>query len=179
MTYVRPLCLLLLLLLPHAPARQTFLGHDKVWAENLIAYPDRWSGDPCVQAWDGKHNVYVNNTCVLGGAPPNTSNFPDAVGLDDGAGVNGNPFLCHLDLHNKSTVAKVGVLEGNRYFTALGNWSFLCPDNSSFDKGVLPRVWELPELEKAGWEVASSVGKTADMTAARIIAQARLLLTWG
>lgn len=49
-----------------------------MWDSNLVIFPDRWSGDPCLCAWGGEGHVYSNNTCVT------TSDYPHSFDSDVG-----------------------------------------------------------------------------------------------
>ena len=64
----------------YAGGFKNYLGHDKVWDSNLIVFPDRWSGDPCLCAWGGRGHVYSNNTCVVSSDYPQS--FDASVGGD-------------------------------------------------------------------------------------------------
>ena len=107
---------------------KNFLGHDKVWVDNLVAFPDRWAGDPCVCAWGGEANVYENNTCVLGTATNTRGQHVDPVGLDTYpfSGPDWG-FVCHIDLANASLARYTARYGGNSYFLPAGGdgeWVF-------------------------------------------------------
>ena len=54
---------------------KNYLGHDKHWSDNLILFPDRWAGDPCVQIWGGPEHYFVGNECVVGDGQGDTENM--------------------------------------------------------------------------------------------------------
>ena len=154
---------------------KNFLGHDKIWERNLIAYPDRWAGDPCLTAWGGRNNVYVNNTCVVGTATNNKGEHTDPVGLDVYPfGGREYGYVCHLNFSNATARAYTAHAAGNKYYTKFGDFQFACPDNST--KGVAPVNHSLAELQAAGFEQGSSVSRTSAFSADATIRLARQLL---
>ena len=141
-------------------------------------FPDRWAGDPCICAWGGKHNVYENNTCVVGTSTNTMGQHVDPIGLDtypySGPAWG---FVCHLDFRNATLTAHTAQYAANRYFTPLGDWVFACPDNSTYaSSGIPPRNHTLHELQAEGWEANSTVAPREALPAAQMIAMARRAL---
>jgi hypothetical protein len=88
---------------------KNYLGHDKIWDSNLIAYPDRWGGDPCVQSWGGPNHIYSNNTCMVGCGRKRTGGGGGDAGTGpvtcaDPVGIDGTSkgFVCKVDFNNET-----------------------------------------------------------------------------
>ena len=111
---------------------KNYLGNDKRWLDNLILFPERWSGDPCAQLWGGENHFFENNTCVT-----NTS-WP--LGLDGTA----KGFKCRIDWTDKDNEMRVARTEQNTYYMT-GTWSLSC-GNATSDQ----HVFSLAEMQAHG-----------------------------
>eukprot|EP01065_Artemidia_motanka_P027439 TRINITY_DN32644_c0_g1_i1.p1 TRINITY_DN32644_c0_g1~~TRINITY_DN32644_c0_g1_i1.p1 ORF type:complete len:835 (+),score=217.56 TRINITY_DN32644_c0_g1_i1:48-2552(+) len=115
---------------------KNFLGNDKVWRDNLVLYPGGRLADtgngPCVMAWGGANEHYVNNTCLTRGSGPGVSPYPDKT--------------CS---YTNSTARQVLLgLAQNTYYTPDGTYSLNC--GGSMD---------LKQAQAIGVEVGSRVSK--------------------
>jgi hypothetical protein len=142
---------------------KNYLGHDKHWADNLIIFPDRWAGDPCVQIWGGPEHYFVGNECVVGlghgdGCMPGCAGqaLPDPIGLDSGS-TGG----CKVDWANASLAPQIGHVHSNKYWTQDGKWSFGCGNATSPN-----HRFTIPELQEAGEAVGSVVRHASGLTVA-------------
>ena len=119
--------------------------------------------------------MYTNNTCVLGTSTTAQGFHTDPIGLDTypyaGRGFG---FVCHLNFSNATARKYTARAARNRYFTALGDFAFACPDNST--KGVAPVNRTLRDLQHVGWEEGSSVRPRSAFPASAVIGMARELL---
>merc|ERR1712110_948489 len=151
-------------------------GHDKHWADNLIIFPDRWAGNPCVMIWGGENHHFVNNECVVGdgtgsgdNSPPPASMLPDPVGLD-GTRVGAK---CTLDFKNQSVAHLIGHIHDNKYWTQDGEWAIGC-GNATNPGG--DHRWTLAEMKANRQATGSVVNKASTLTVAMLEAKARAKL---
>ena len=136
-----------------------------------MAYPDRWSGDPCAQLWGGAHNNFVSNTCVVGrglaATTHNASDLPEPLGLDGTA----KGFQCRVDLSNATLRNHTGFTAANAYHTVNASWAMGC-GNATAES----HTFTLPELQAHGWALGSTVGDVAALSAAEVVGWATALL---
>ena len=124
---------------------KNFLGNDKIWRNNLFAFPGRWSGDPCLQAWGGVNNLFTGNVCYQNG-----TSYP--LGLD--GSVRGKECVVDYD-GGEGALEFVANTTNNTYWVAGGDERrmFSCGDG----KGDGDRVFGLKEMQGAGFEVGTVV----------------------
>lgn len=132
---------------------KNYLGQDKVWDSNLIVFPGRWSGDPCLCAWGGRNHVYSNNTCVAA-----DTDFP--LSLD--SSVEGN--TCAVNYSDAVAAPFLPLLTANTYHTASG----------AYNNGCQAPYYNLSSLQALGQELGSVVVK--GYTVDGVLAAARTLL---
>eukprot|EP00038_Savillea_parva_P001128 m.101630 g.101630 ORF g.101630 m.101630 type:complete len:913 (-) comp10400_c0_seq1:76-2814(-) len=134
---------------------KNYLGQDKVWDQNLIVYPGRWSGDPCLCAWGGMNNRYTDNICV--------SNNTSPLMLDGSiSGIHG----CKLDFANTTLMSHVAHVQGNSYYIGANPINFTLPCGK--------HNWTWSQLQAHGLEEGSELhDRIADGT---ILSRARELL---
>lgn len=137
---------------------KNYLGHDKIWAQNLIAYPGRWSGDPCAMIWAGKNHRFEGNTCIVG---PKSS----PIGLDGTT----QGFECVINWDDPQNIDFVGRTANNSYFLHdVDSWGFSCGNGSASG-----HFFTMAEMQTHGWEWNSSVRDSRSLSAEAIIAMAR------
>jgi len=142
---------------------KNYLGSDKIWTDNIIAYPGYWSGDPCLQAWGGLNNLYYNNTCYQ-------NNTYAPLGLD--GTVRGSK--CVVDYDDQDNVKYLANTTRNSYFTSeASDILFPCHSSENADEDHL---FSLSELQAHGYEVDTVIKDIDDVTDQDIIASARSLL---
>jgi hypothetical protein len=124
----------------------------EVWDSNLVIFPDRWSGDPCLCAWGGEGHVYSNNTCITMNDSPQ--------GFD--SSVSGN--TCSVNYTDPSAAPFLPTAHLNTYHT---------PDGTFFEGCAAP-YYTLASLQAVGQELGSAVIKGYDTDA--LVAQARNML---
>ena len=150
---------------------KNYLGHDKIWDGNLVAFPDRWVGDPCAQLWGGAHNNFVSNRCVVGQGlaahTHNASDLPAPLGLDGTA----KGFQCRIDLSNATLRNHTGFTASNAYWTVNASWSFGCGNATSNST-----TFTLPMLQTQGWALGSTVGDVAGLTVGEVVGWAKEML---
>ena len=130
---------------------KNYLGQDKVWDSNLIIFPGRWSGDPCLCAWGGRNHVFTNNTCIT------DTDFP--LSLD--SSVEGD--TCNVN-YTDSSALFLPRLGGNTYHTASG----------AYQNGCQAPYYNLSGLQALGQEIGSLSIK--GYQAGDVLAAARALL---
>lgn len=141
---------------------KNYLGHDKIWVENVIAYPDRWVGDPCAQIWGGPNHVFENNTCVVG-----VDSYAAPLGLD--GTVLG--AVCEVDFSNPKEMENLGQTSRNAYFTVDGSWSFECGNGTAPDHN-----FTLAEMQRHGRCLNSTVNRQDALPLTALLAMARRAL---
>jgi len=146
---------------------KNYLGYDKIWVENFIVFPDRWGGDPCAQIWGGQHHVFENNTCIIGFNRTRVKSPHEPIGLD--GTMKG--FDCVVDLHNKTMLPYIGMTAQNRYFTLDGDWFFYCGNATAKN-----HRFTLPEMQRGGWALGTSVELQEKFTLDNIELLARRLI---
>jgi len=123
-----------------------------VWDSNLIIFPGRWSGDPCLCAWGGQKHVFTNNSCVV------SSDFP--LSLD--SSVEGD--VCEMNYTDAAQAPFLPFLARNKYYTQSG----------AYQNGCQAPFYDLPALQALGQELGSTAVKGYE--AAQVLASARALL---
>lgn len=140
---------------------KNYLGHTKTWSRNLIAYPGKWSGDPCAQLWGGPNHIFEGNTCIVGYRQR-------PLGLD--GTIKGD--FCIIDWDDPGNTENVAWSFNNTYFlddtTA---WWFSCGNGTA-----LSHRFTLAEMQLNGREVDSSLRNVASLSMDAIIALARQTL---
>lgn len=103
--------------------------------DNLLLYPDRWSGG-CLTAWGGEHHVYVNNTCVVTAGNSTQQLDPSPGGMHE----------CDLDIFNSTQRRMIPFLADNTYYTQDGTYVMVCGHNLT-----------MHDLQVVGLELNSAV----------------------
>ena len=142
---------------------KNYLGHDKRWISNLLAFPGRWSGDPCAQIWGGKNHLFASNTCIV--APGNPS-----IGLD--GSMKG--FECKIDWNDphNNNLEFVGQTASNVYYMdEAAEWGFGCGNDTSPN-----HFFTMKEMQTHGWEIGSVVKDRNELNSDAIITLAKKML---
>eukprot|EP00041_Stephanoeca_diplocostata_P014645 m.273081 g.273081 ORF g.273081 m.273081 type:complete len:139 (+) comp19752_c0_seq2:141-557(+) len=115
----------------------------------------RWSGDPCVCAWGGPHNVYSNNVCVTNSTSPVM--FDGSIG-----GIHG----CSINFTNATITRDLTKATANTYYTVDGNYTLGC--------GLVN--YTLKDLQQNGWELDSVTQERTSLSATAIMQLVHTLL---
>ena len=94
---------------------KNYLGHDKRWVANLIIFPDRWAGDPCVMIWGGEQHFFVGNECIMGNGSGSGNNSPEPLAFPDPVGLDGTRegAHCKIDFSDAANEVLVGDIKNN------------------------------------------------------------------
>lgn len=130
---------------------KNYLGQNKKWVGNLLVFPDRWAGDPCLNQWGGQEHVYSDNECITQSSSPQFATS-SVVGDE-----------CIFDYGNASVAAYLPYTHGNVYHTPDGTFSQGCD-----------KTYSLAELQALGQELGSTVVKGYDVAAVNAAARALL-----
>ena len=131
---------------------KNYLGDTKVWDGNLFVAPNRWSGDPCLNAWRGANHVFTNNTCLMptSGSPNYFDSTPSGAS-------------CAANYSDPAERPFLPTFANNKYITYKGQFTEGCSGELS-----------LGALNALGQELGSTV--TASYTVEGVVAQALELL---
>ena len=130
---------------------KNYLGQNKKWVNNLITYPDRFSGDACLTQWGGEEHTYANNTCITKNNQPQYST----------SSVMGDQ--CIFNYSDATTSAFLPLTHNNIYMTPDGTFSQGCDT-----------LYDLTQLQSIGAEIDSTVQRGYIIS--DIINQAQTLL---
>ncbi len=123
-----------------------------MWDSNVIVFPGRWSGDPCLTCWSGGGHVFTNNTCYT--PQSDSPNYFDS----SPAGAS-----CIANYSDPAQRPLLPFFANNTYGTYSGGFSAGCQGELS-----------LAGMQALGQEVGSVVHK--GYSAEVVLAQARALL---
>lgn len=123
----------------------------------MIAYPDRWSGDPCAQIWGGPNHVFQNNTCVV-------SANNSTLGLD-GTVLGAN---CSINFANMTEMMNVAQTSDNSYYTSDGLWILECGNGTVWNHN-----FTLSEMQQNGKCLNSTVDLASKLSLNSLLTMAR------
>ena len=155
---------------------KNYLGHDKIWTNNLLLHPGRWSHDPCGMIWGGENHHFTNNTCVV-------------VSGDEPIGLDGSleGMHCLIDWSDyENNLKYVGRTSNNTYYIDIigdnekkdnnDEWGFYCGGRNNNGTSTSSHFFTMKEMQQHGWETGSEVLDSKHLTIDTIIDQAKKLL---